>query len=1043
MDKIDKQERLERTASMAHNKGLINNPGENNCFLNSAVQVLWHLDVFRRSFREIKGHYCMGQSCIFCALDFIFKQFQYSRNDALPPDGLRVALAVAFKNQHRFQLGDMDDAAECFENILSHMHTLVAKNEHDDACTAKHCISHQKFAMQIIEQTICQCGEQSEPLPFFQLVHYVSASALCAKARSLKGWDNTRPIENQFGVLLRRAGQDTRECQSPDCNDRVQVQRLLLNCPDIVSVGLIWDSESPDAEHIADVLQCIGTTLRLSDLYHQVYDERAKDACLQLVGIVTYYGKHYSTFFFHSKLRTWIYFDDARVKEIGSDWMLMMEKCRLCHYQPLLLLYANPRGTPINADTGPKKKICVHGTAHEESTEGNQSGKRLGTERGVADGISDSEKSPVTSKKSKSRYKLKKEDKKSPLDSKKSLSSGDLTAPNKQLSRSPSNASDSAASSPSKEKHRPSFRRIGNAIMNAVNPALAVSHLKQSKKKRSEKYRRSSTGSSESSGDHDLIDFSSKNEEAKMEIMKLYEQSKAMNAAQVKAANNDSGISSTPSSAGGSVSSTDTNHGGSEEDLINFNQSWRHSKYDNWPPDRIESLIQEAEKYLQQSEICENRKDFIGALSCCTEAASLFRSVTEEHGVDLNTKNFAYMKRNVCQARARNLRLLVQPSPSSDNGNSSVSFSKQKEEELLRQQRQRDHFIINPQQQQAPPSYMSVQRRDRFVKDSQAPQVVARRVHEVPFHSSKVAHLNSEYNHKNGWEEQCSSTLPSKVKPTVYSSGHYVSKSQPHKSASSRVASGVCTQQIKPDSMCYSPVHYDRENEIAARMQNCNIRAPSPNPSADYTTVITVGESRPKISENRRPPPPTRRVSSSIYISPSNPSNSRTASVDSYDTTVYRSNGRPDPATIAINRSKPKVFYAGNSVVNSPSSIRDRPPSPARSVDELDYVPPTRSGYGPRPVNYVPAPPYSQSHQREHLKSFSASTLSKPWRYSGSAEDSFASNARDPRQVSARIITDRPVCERCRCVPIERRQRLCAGCEQDLYQMHSNNARLY
>lgn len=34
------------------------------------------------------------------------------------------------------------------------MHVLVARNEHDDACTAKHCISHQKFAMQIIEQVI-------------------------------------------------------------------------------------------------------------------------------------------------------------------------------------------------------------------------------------------------------------------------------------------------------------------------------------------------------------------------------------------------------------------------------------------------------------------------------------------------------------------------------------------------------------------------------------------------------------------------------------------------------------------------------------------------------------------------------------------------------------------------------------------------------------------------------------------------------------------------------------------------------------------------
>ena len=45
-------------------------------------------------------------------------------------------------------------------------------------------------------------------------------------------------------------------------------------------------------------------------------DERAATVTLNLVGIVTYYGKHYSTFFLHSKLRTWIYFDDARVKEV-------------------------------------------------------------------------------------------------------------------------------------------------------------------------------------------------------------------------------------------------------------------------------------------------------------------------------------------------------------------------------------------------------------------------------------------------------------------------------------------------------------------------------------------------------------------------------------------------------------------------------------------------------------------------------------------------------------------------------------------------------
>lgn len=31
-------------------------------------QVLWHLDAFRRSFRQLGNHVCSGDDCIFCAL---------------------------------------------------------------------------------------------------------------------------------------------------------------------------------------------------------------------------------------------------------------------------------------------------------------------------------------------------------------------------------------------------------------------------------------------------------------------------------------------------------------------------------------------------------------------------------------------------------------------------------------------------------------------------------------------------------------------------------------------------------------------------------------------------------------------------------------------------------------------------------------------------------------------------------------------------------------------------------------------------------------
>ena len=47
-------------------------------------------------------------------LQELFAQLQFSQEAALPPDALRRALAESFFDQQRFQLGFMDDAAECF-----------------------------------------------------------------------------------------------------------------------------------------------------------------------------------------------------------------------------------------------------------------------------------------------------------------------------------------------------------------------------------------------------------------------------------------------------------------------------------------------------------------------------------------------------------------------------------------------------------------------------------------------------------------------------------------------------------------------------------------------------------------------------------------------------------------------------------------------------------------------------------------------------------------------------------------------------------------
>lgn len=339
--------RSQSRMSISHAKGLLNMPGQNNCFLNSAVQVLWHLDVFRRSFREVLGHACMGESCIFCALKELFNQFQSSKETALPPDSLRLALAEAFSDQRRFQLGYMDDAAECFENILLRIHYHLTNQEVNDSSTqcAPHCISHQKFAMNLFEQIVCHsCGATSDPIVFSQMVQYASTTALCSQEKLFKS-DHL-----SFGSLIKLATSmgDIRNCPKM-CGTRISIKKTLVNRPDVVSVGLVWDTEHPTIALIRNVFQLIETVIRLNEVFDlETNVPTHKNAQLNLVGLVTYYGKHYSTYLYHTQHSEWIYFDDATVRVIGPSWQQVVDKCVKGHFQPLLLLYANPDASVVD-----------------------------------------------------------------------------------------------------------------------------------------------------------------------------------------------------------------------------------------------------------------------------------------------------------------------------------------------------------------------------------------------------------------------------------------------------------------------------------------------------------------------------------------------------------------------------------------------------------------------------------------------------------------------------------------------------------------------
>ena len=109
------------------------------------------------------------------------------------------------------------------------------------------------------------------------MVHYVSASALTSTARQHPPSLNPSGSGGcgLFGHLLRQAGGmgDIRDCPS-QCGAQIQIRRTLTNRPQIVSVGVVWDSERPQLDHIMSVFALVGTSLQLRDVFQSVLDQR-------------------------------------------------------------------------------------------------------------------------------------------------------------------------------------------------------------------------------------------------------------------------------------------------------------------------------------------------------------------------------------------------------------------------------------------------------------------------------------------------------------------------------------------------------------------------------------------------------------------------------------------------------------------------------------------------------------------------------------------------------------------------------------------------
>ena len=56
-------------------------------------------------------------ACVYCALQVVFTNYEYSDKAIIPPDALREALSLLYQEEGRFAMGGIDDASEALEAV--------------------------------------------------------------------------------------------------------------------------------------------------------------------------------------------------------------------------------------------------------------------------------------------------------------------------------------------------------------------------------------------------------------------------------------------------------------------------------------------------------------------------------------------------------------------------------------------------------------------------------------------------------------------------------------------------------------------------------------------------------------------------------------------------------------------------------------------------------------------------------------------------------------------------------------------------------------
>jgi hypothetical protein len=336
--------------------GLLNPTGEKNCFLNTAIQVLWHLQSFRIL---VASNPCSKRhSCVACELKRIC--LKYSRKKETRAGGTvstrRLRRELAKVDRTKFEAKREADSVEALAAILGKLHASavhdITEKASDIRCSPL-CTAHTTFGLSLVNLTSCGCGETTcmpwDYCTFFLTVYVAkltSSTGDSARLAKLSPEELLRsrvhssvlPVVGALVHYFQESFKEKASCPVGRCPGLSATSvTSVLGLPTVVAFSLVWPETHPSCLSTLRAYAALPSVCSLAYL-------NGEQSVHNLLGFILYSGSHYIALL-RSEQGLWYSCDDKNVRRLkgDADFLAVVTETLESNFHPVAVFYEQNR----------------------------------------------------------------------------------------------------------------------------------------------------------------------------------------------------------------------------------------------------------------------------------------------------------------------------------------------------------------------------------------------------------------------------------------------------------------------------------------------------------------------------------------------------------------------------------------------------------------------------------------------------------------------------------------------------------------------------